>query len=237
MKFRLGAACLAVVILALVRPNASAESDPEIDRLIKKLPAPEKLVKPDERVFRMTDAAMRDPLLKEIAQASRAKQFKRGMELTRQLSARYPASASAHAMHGLYAEALHHDDEAIAAFRKAVALQPKFTLCHFGIAAAEYKRGHYAAALPHIRRVTELEPQAASGWAVRSMCAQAVGQRQEGLTAAQRLITLAPQQPAAWVRLAEAQRSVGNYAEASRALNRAVHIARAAKAAATKKKA
>ncbi len=236
MKFRFRALFVAVLVLALVRSNASAASDPEIDRLLKKLPAPEKLVKPDERVWRMTDAAMRDPLVKEIAQASKTKQFKRGMELTRQLTARYPASASAHALHGLYADALHHDEEAIAAFRKAVALQPKFALCHFGIAATEYKRGHYAAALPHIRRVTELEPQAASGWAVRSMCAQAVGQRQEGLTAARRLIALAPQQPAAWVRLAEAERSVGNYAEASRAMNRAVNVARAVRAAPSKKK-
>ena len=236
MKFRYRALFVALLVLALVRPNASAASDPEIDRLIKKLPAPEKLVKPDERVFRVTDAAMRDPIIKEITQASKTKQFKRGIELTRQLAARYPASASAQALHGLYAETLQHDDEAVAAFRKAVAIQPKFALCHFGIAATEYKRGHYAAALPHIRRVTELEPHAASGWAVRSMCAQAVGQRQEGLTAARKLITLAPQQPAAWVRLAEAERSVGNYAEASRALHRAVYVARAAKAASSKKK-
>jgi len=90
MKFSQNAVLFSTVFLLLVRPNASAAPDSEIDRLLKKLPPPEKLVKRNEHVVHVTDPAMRDPLVKQIDAASNAKQPKRALELSRQLAARYP---------------------------------------------------------------------------------------------------------------------------------------------------
>jgi tetratricopeptide (TPR) repeat protein len=189
------------------------------------------LVKPDQRVLRVNDPALRDPLTNEIQLATRRQQFKRALELTRKLDARYPKSPAAHALRGMFAMALRNFSEASAAFRNAVAVQPEFAFCHYGIAAAEYQQRHYSAALPHARRVTQLEPRAAAAWVFLSMCAEAAGNRQESLSAARRLTTLAPREPAAWVRLSKAEEAMGNRVAATQALRRAVDAARARSAA------
>ena len=88
---------------SLAGPNASAATDAEIDRLLKKLPPPEKLVKPNEHVVRANDPALRDPLVKQIDAADKAKQSKRALELARQLAARYPSSAAANYYAGYFA--------------------------------------------------------------------------------------------------------------------------------------
>src|SRR5437016_704104 len=95
MKFRSCSVLLAALVLVLVRPNAPAATDPEIDRLLKKLPPPEKLVKADERVVRVNDPALHDPLLKEVEAANKAKQPKRALDLAHQLATKYPSSPAA----------------------------------------------------------------------------------------------------------------------------------------------
>ena len=91
------------LVLFLVRPDASAATDAEIDRLLKKLPPPEKLVKPNEQVVRVSDPALRDPLVKQIEAAAKARQSKRALELARQLATRYPSSAAANYYAGYFA--------------------------------------------------------------------------------------------------------------------------------------
>ncbi len=69
--------CAAVTSLVVALALASsmrldAQDDPSIDRLLSKLPPPEKLVKrPVERALDASDPAMRDPLVKSIAGALR----------------------------------------------------------------------------------------------------------------------------------------------------------------------
>lgn len=228
--------CVAIV-LSLVRPDACAAADSEIDRLLKKLPPPEKLVKVNERVVRVSDPALRDPLVKQIEAAAKARQSKRALELARQLATRYPSSATAHYYAGYFASGERQLAEASAAFRRALAIQPQLVLCHLSLSFVEWRQGHYKVALHHMRQVTKLEPRAAAGWAVLSMCAEMTGQWQESVMAARRLVVLEPRQTAAWVRLAMAEKNVGNYHAAVQAMDRAVLVQRGAKSSASKKSA
>ena len=235
MKFRSRCALFAAILLLLVRPNARAASDPEIDRLLKKLPAPEKLVKPDEHVLRVSDPALRDPLVKQIATTSKAKQWKRSFDLSKQLAAHYPSSPAAHAYCGLFALESSHFADASSALSRALQLQPQFVLCHYLIASAEWQQRHFNVAIQHLRTLTKLEPQAAGAWAALSMCAEIVGARQESVMAARHLVALTPRQTESWVRLAVAEKNAGNYNAAMDAMKRAVAVQRSAKSSATRK--
>jgi tetratricopeptide (TPR) repeat protein len=236
MKFSQNGTLVAAILFLLVSPGAWAATDSEIERLLKKLPPPEKLVKRNEHVLGVTDPALRDPLVKQIDAANKARQSKRAFELSRQLAARYPSSAAAHYYTGYFASETKQYGESAAAFRRALALQPELVLCHFSLAFVEWQQGHHSEALRHMRQVTKLEPRAAAGWAVLSLCAEMTGNYEESVMAARRLVALDPRQTAAWVRLAFAERNVGNYAAATQAMNRAVQVNGGARSSAPKKK-
>jgi len=221
-----------VLLLSLVRPHAHAAADSEIDRLLKKLPPPEKLVKLNGHVLRVSDPALRDPLVKQI---DAAKQSNRALELSRQLAARYPSSAAAHYYVGYFASSEKRYPESSAEFRRALAIQPQLVLCHFSLAFVEWRQGHFSIALEHMRDVTKLEPRAAAGWAVLSLCAEMAGAPEESVAAARHLVALAPRQTAAWVRLAMAEKNVGNHAAAVQAWNNAVAVQGGAKSSAARK--
>ena len=234
MKFSQNVVWRAAILLSLVSLSAQAATDSEIDRLLKKLPPPEKLVKRNEHVVRVADPALNDPLVKQIDAAS--KQPKRAFELSRQLVARHPSSAAANYYAGYFASEAKLYSEASASYRRALAIQPQLVLGHFSLALIEWKQGHCGDALQHLRQVTKLEPRAAAGWAILSMAAEITGNWQESVVAARRLVTLSPRQPAAWVRLAVAERNVGNGHAAAEAMNRAVQVAGGTKSSAPKKK-
>jgi tetratricopeptide (TPR) repeat protein len=237
MKFSPSCILGVALFLSLVGTSASAATDSEIDRLLKKLPPPEKLVKFNERVLRVNDPALRDPLTKQIEAASKARQSKRTYELSRQLATRYPSSAAANYFAGYFASNEKQYAESAAAFRRALAIQPELVLCHYSLGFVEWRQGHYQVALHHMRKVTKLEPRAAAGWAVLSLCAEWAGQWQESVAAARRLVVLEPRQTAAWVRLAMAERNVGNYNAAVRAMERAILVQPGAKSSGPKKSA
>lgn len=237
MKFPRSCVFCVAIFLSLVRPSAYAATDSEIDRLLKKLPPPEKLVKLNEHVLRVSDPALRDPLVKQIEAASKANQSKRALELSRQLATRYPSSAAANYYAGYFASIERRYAESSAAFRRALAIQPQLVLCHYCLGFVEWRQGHFNIALQHMREVTKLEPHAAAGWAVLSMCAEMSGAGQESVSAARHLVALEPRQTAAWVRLAMAEKNVGNYNAATQAMNRAVLVQRGAKSSAAQKSA
>jgi tetratricopeptide (TPR) repeat protein len=223
-----------VLLLFLVRPQAHAAVDSEIDRLLKKLPPPEKLVKLNGHVLRVSDPALRDPLVKQI---DAAKQSNRALEMSRQLAARYPSSAAAHYYVGYFASSEKRYPESSAEFRRALAIQPQLVLCHFSLAFVEWRQSHFSVALQHMREVTKLEPRAAAGWAVLSLCAEMAGAPEESVVAARHLVALAPRQTAAWVRLAMAEKNVGNQNAAVQAMNRAILVERGTRSSASQKSA
>jgi len=227
MRFPRRCILLAVILFAIVRIDVFSATDPDVERLLKKLPPPEKLVHADERILRVNDPAINDPLVKQILAASKANQIKRGLDLSQQLTKHFPSSVLANCFVGYFQLELRRDGDASTAFRKALAIQPHFVLAHFYLGMAEWHQGHVRAALPHFREITKLEPRAAGGWAALSMAAEDSGERMEALSAARKLVELAPQHPAAWVRLALAEQNVGNSGAAVQAWNKAVALERA----------
>jgi hypothetical protein len=65
--------------------------DPSIDRLLSKLPPPEKLAKPPvQQVLQLNDPAAKDPAIKQILQAEQTRNFPQALNLSRKLTDRYP---------------------------------------------------------------------------------------------------------------------------------------------------
>src|SRR5437868_1143546 len=122
---------LAAILFGIVRITAFGAIDPDIDRLLKKLPPPEKLVHADERVLRVNDPAVHDPLVNQIVAASKADQTKRGLDLSQQLTKHYPSSVLANCFVGYFRLELRQYGQASTAFRQALVLQPEFVLAHF----------------------------------------------------------------------------------------------------------
>jgi len=62
-------------------------------------------------------------------------------------------------------EKLHH------LFTTATSIQRQAWLPHFGLALVDAGQGHYASAIPHLQRVTELQPKAGVAYYALSDCA------------------------------------------------------------------
>lgn len=204
---------LALLFLAAT----SLAQDPSIDKLLKKLPPPEQVVK--------ADPALQDPLTKQIQNAAKAQNFGQALELSRKLAQRYSKSAGAQALHGMLAFQLRRFDEAADAFRKTIAIQPSVAFPYFGLGAVEFVQGHFAAAVPHLRKSLQLEPKAALSWLFLSACAEKLGRKQESLDYAKRATATGPALPATWIQLARAESAVGHQREALAATKRAQQVA------------
>lgn len=211
---------VSTLTVALIVSIALAQ-DPSIDKLLKKLPPPEQVVR--------TDPAFQDPLTKQIASAAKAQNFGQALELSRKLAQRYPKSAGAQASRAILAFQLRRFDEAADAFRKTIAIQPNLAFAYFGLGAVEFIRGHFTAAIPHLRKSVQLEPKATFGWLFLSACAEKLGRKQESLEHAKRATTASPDLPATWIQLAHAESALGHQREAMAAMKRAQHITPAKK--------
>jgi Flp pilus assembly protein TadD len=103
-----------------------AAEDASIDRLLKKLPPPEKIIKPAPRQqTQPQDPALKDPLLMSAVAAAMMRDFSQARFYCRKLSEKYPHSEAAAILWGNCAYHLRYDAEAAGAFRKALALAPR----------------------------------------------------------------------------------------------------------------
>jgi predicted Zn-dependent protease len=218
--------CIAPVLvgICLITPAASAADDVAIDRLLNKLPPPEKIVRPGMQL----DVAFNDPLAKQMIEAAKARNFGRALTLSRRLTDRYPKSASAQCIRGMLAFSGHQLSESSAAFRRAVSLQPQLVIAYVGLGMAEISQDHYASALSTFQQVTRLAPQDEVGWVASSRCAETLGRRQESLAYAKRGTGVAPSSVVAWVQLARAEKAMGHQQASLDALARANQIQRLA---------
>src|SRR5947209_8803556 len=152
--FRLSTLMSILSVAAMIAP-AQAQ-DESVDRLIKKLPPPEKVVQ--------LDPASQDPLAKKIMQAVRASNYGNAYAMSEKLAARYPKSASAQAVYGQLALALRRYAQASSAFQKAISLQPNSAFAYVGLALSEAAQNHVRNAMSDFREVTRLYPKAEVGW-------------------------------------------------------------------------
>jgi tetratricopeptide (TPR) repeat protein len=165
--------------------------DASIDRLLNKLPPPEKIVKPPpiQQAVQRSDPAVKDPLVRQVFQAELVRNFPQALNLSRKLTERYPRSAGAQSLRGVLAWRLRQFGEASAAFRTATNIQPKLAFAHFGLALVEASQRHFAAAVSHLQRVTELEPKAAVAYYALSDCTLRLGRKQESVDYARKATT------------------------------------------------
>ena len=201
---------------AFVANNTFAAQDPSIDRLLNKLPAPEKFI----------DPAINDPLAKQMVAAAKAQNFGTALDASRKLAARYPKSLGAQMVHAMLALGLHRFPEASAGYHKALSLRPDFAAAYVGLGVAEFSQQQFRAALADFQQVTRLAPKAEIGWTGSSACAERLGRRQESLECARRATVVAPSSAGAWYQLAREEGLFGNKQTAASALARANQLQR-----------
>jgi tetratricopeptide (TPR) repeat protein len=221
MKFSPARSTLVSTLAVALSISIVSAQDPSIDKLLKKLPPPEQVVR--------ADPASQDPLIKQIVNAAKAQNFGQALELSRRLAQRYPKSAGAQAFHAILAFQLRRVDEAADAFRKTIAIQPNLAFAYFGLGAVEFVRRHFAAAIPYFRKSVQLEPKASFNWLFLSACAEKLGRKQESLGYAKRATTASPDLAATWIQLARAESALGHQREAMAAMKRAQQITPAKK--------
>lgn len=199
--------------------------DPSIDRLLKKLPPPEKLVKPSvERAVRKTDPALRDPLVAQIFSALDGNNYSRALDLSRKLTTTHSNSAAAQCLHGLVAILAHQLGEASNALHQSARIQPSLALTQLGLAAVEVIQQHYAASIPPLKKLTQLEPGYLFGWLALSDSCLRAGRKQEAAEAARKAAAIAPSSADAWLQLARTEHEVGNMEAALRALSHGAEV-------------
>lgn len=225
MKAPSAQAILAFVLFPLFASMARAQ-EPSIDRLLSKLPPPEKIVKPQiVRRGEMADPVMRDPLVAQITSALRSRgSIGRAVKFSHDLTAKYPQSAAALCVRGLVAVDAREFGDAATSFRGAIALRPNFTSAHLGLAEMEGSQNHYAAAIPHLQRYVQIEPDAVVGWYALSDCALRTGRKADAVTYARRAAALAGSNVFVWIQLARAEKAAGHSEETLRAIAKAAEI-------------
>jgi tetratricopeptide (TPR) repeat protein len=218
-------AATASLILITAPFRAVYAQDPSIDKLLKKLPPPEKLVNPTvQRAISQPDPALRDPLASQVFVAAQANDPGRALDYSRKLCAKYPKSAGSECLRGIVALNFKQYGEATTAFRRSIAISPNLSLSHFGLAATEVFQDHYAAAIPHLKELTRLEPQYGFGWLALSDCALRCGRKQESLEYARRATKVAPSAASAWLQLARAENALGNSEATLQALTHGAEV-------------
>ena len=213
------------LLLVAAWSESLAAEDATIDRLLSKLPPPEKLVKaPVQQAVQLSDPATRDPLVKQILQGEFARNFPQALNLSRKLTERYPRSAAAYSIRGALAWRIRQFGEASASFHTAISIAPRLALPHFGLALVEATQGHFAAAIPHLQRVAELEPKAAVTYYALSDCTLRLGRKQESVDYARKATTLAPSNAYMWIQLAKSEKALGHTEATFNAILKAAEV-------------
>ena len=221
-----GRRIFAITLMVTMLARAAYGQDPSIDRLLKKLPPPEKLVKPLNQNVLAQLEVLGDPLTIQIGTATAYRNSRQALSLSRRLVERHPRNPWVHCIRGSAASTAAQFAEASAAFGEAVRLQPQFAYAHLQLGAIEVVQQHFAAAMPHFKKVVQLDPEAAIGWVFLSGCTEKLGRRQESLDYAKRGIAVAPKAAGTWLQLAHAENALGHTENAKRAVARAQQLMR-----------
>ena len=180
--------------------------DPSIDRLLSKLPPPEKLVKPRvEQAIKQNDAALNDPLTKRILAASDAGDYTHALQMARELVQKNPKSAYAQFLRGAFAFDTNQLAEASAAFHNSIAAESNHGIVHLVLGLSEMLQNHYAGAVAPLEQSGKLEPTWAVGWLLASMCEIRLGHPQQSVELAKHGTVVEPNWVYTWLQLARAE--------------------------------
>ena len=213
-------------LLVMTGPSFSVRAqDPDIDRLLRRLPPPEKVVTQVASGRQKADPAAQDPVAQQLVKKLAAGKAGEGLNAARKLAKQYPLSPVVNFLHGTSALARNQSSEAVDAFRKSVSLAPQWADAHFGLGVAEGQRGRFAAALPPLQKATQLAPAQAPAFLFLSACLERLGRKQESANAARRATQLAPNVAGTWAQLARAESALGHRAESLLAAGKAFRLA------------
>jgi len=130
-----------------------------LNRLLSKLPPPEKLIKPSGPQARQRiDPALEDPLFISAFTAAYKRDVSQARFYFRKLSEKYPQSEIALILWADFAYRLRYYDEAATAFRQALALAPNDAYAWMELVKAENSMGHIGAALNAMAKAAEISP-------------------------------------------------------------------------------
>lgn len=217
---------LALTLWAMMSAGPAYGQDPSIERLLKKLPPPETLVRPIDQNVQAQLEVLNDPLTIKIGTAVAYRNHRQYLTLCRQLVQRYPRNPWVHCILGSAATNAAKFPEASAAFKEAVKLQPQFTYAYLSLGAVEVIQRRFASAIPYFKKVVALQPEAAIGWVFLSGCSEKLGRPKESLDYAKRAIALEPEASGTWLQLAHAENASGHVENAKRAVARAQQLMR-----------
>jgi tetratricopeptide (TPR) repeat protein len=213
-----------LVLSLLASPPASAE-DATVDQLLKKLPPPEKFVKsPTDRLVLDARTLNNDRAVKQLVEAIRFRDFKRALDLARELARRYPNNPVAHSVHGAIAYGLRQFAEAAEACHRAITLRPNYADPHLGLGFIELAQNRPGAAIPHLEKFAELEPKQPAAWMLLSACHERLGEKQKAVEEARRATDVSPASAGSWVQLARTEKAAGNTSATLRAILRAADL-------------
>ncbi|HEV3409507.1 MAG TPA: tetratricopeptide repeat protein, partial [Chthoniobacterales bacterium] len=200
--------------------------DPDIDRLIKKLPPPEKLVKPRAKaaIEEQGDRIAKDPLFRDLSRALSAGKAAQALGIIQELEKKFPSNPAPPFLYGAFAWRLERYALAAPAFARAAALAPTFTEAHFGAGFCYMLTGQHKSALPHLREMTRQWPNYSLSWLLLSACTEYTGRMVESADHARRAAQLDPSSPAAWMQMARVERALRRPASAIAALTRAAQL-------------
>ena len=111
-----------------------------------------------------------------------------------------------------------------ALFRKAIALNPKFTNLHHNFASALWQRGRFAEAEALLQQVTQADPSWEGAYNLHARIYAANGRFDEALTAAGESVRLTPDRPTTFTMRSEILWAMGRHAEAARDLMQFVEM-------------
>src|ERR1051325_3480055 len=133
--------------------------DASINKLLGKLPPPEKIIKPSaQQPARERDPVVDDPLFVYAFSAAYLGDLPQARFYSRKLSEKYPQSEIAEILCGEFAYRQHYYDEASKAFRRATNLAPRDAYAWMELAKAENSLGHTAATVNALSKAADISP-------------------------------------------------------------------------------
>ena len=208
---------IAMAGIALGSVTAPAQ-DASIEKLLKKLPPPESLVKQPPSIPADQLEVLNDPLLKKIWTAVDYHNWMAARSYAERLANAHPDNPWVHCIRGQVAVQVTRFSEAATAFNQALKVRPNFSYAFLQLGSVEVVQQHFAAAIPYFKKFVALEPNEAIGWVFLSGCNEKLGRGQECLEDAKRGVATGPQYPGTWLQLAHAENALGHTDNAKRAL-------------------
>lgn len=210
----------AIFLSLLPAPSVKAQ-DANIEKLLKKLPPPESLVSRPPADALAEVEVLGDENTSKLAYALRYRQTKRAIEFADLLVQRHPKNPWVHCIRASLAVTQNDLAKGFASFRESTRVQSNFAYGYLEMGAVEVIQHHYAAAIPHFKKVLPIWHESPLTLVFLSGCEEKIGHREQALEYAKRAVAAESDAPGTWLRLAAAENAMGHVEKARQAMTNA----------------